>query len=398
MKSMTSDRFKLLVLTDNFPPRVGGIANVVALFCRSFPPEQISVVAPRASQGRTIWDTGSDADAAAFDAAQRYRIRRIAYAGTMKKTHLTLISLANLFVHTLWAYWRDRCSLVFFGKVWPIAAIGPLLRRLGIHYVAYCHGSEVMDPFGPRKERVRLNAMLAADCIIANSAYTRDYIIGKGIPAERVVVIHPKVDIERFDVPVDVEAFKAKEGLSGKRIILTVGRLMERKGQHLVLQAMPRVLNEIPDAVYVAVGVGPDRERLESLANELGVADRVRFPGDRHTLEFYHACDVFVMPSLDFTLNGDIESFGIVFLEANVCRKPVIGGRNCGMLDSVADGVSGLLVDPENIDELADAILRLLRDRAFAEKLGRQGYERAHNEFSIDRYASDFKARVLPLL
>jgi phosphatidylinositol alpha-1,6-mannosyltransferase len=395
---MASDRFKLLVLTDNFPPRVGGIANVVALFCRSFPPEQISVIAPRASQGRTIWDTGSNADAAAFDAAQRYRIRRIAYAGTMKKTHLTLLSLANLFMHALWAYWRDKCSLVVFGKVWPIAAIGPLLRRFGIRYVAYCHGSEVMDPFGPRKERVRLNAMLAADCVIANSAYTREYIIGKGVPSEQVVVIHPKVDIERFDVAVDVEAFKSREGIAGKRTILTVGRLMERKGQHVVIQAMRRVLDEFPDAVYVAVGVGPDRERLESLANELGVADHVRFPGDRNTLEFYHACDLFIMPSLDFTSKGDIESFGIVFLEANVCKKPVIGGRNCGMMDSVLDGETGLLVDPQNIDEVADAMLRLLRDRAFAEKLGRQGYERARREFSVDRYADDFRERVLPLL
>jgi phosphatidylinositol alpha-1,6-mannosyltransferase len=161
-----------------------------------------------------------------------------------------------------------------------------------------------------------------------------------------------------------------------------------RKGIDTVLGALARVRESVPDVVYVVAGEGPDRERLEELAGRAGVNGSVRFvgavPNDELAL-WYSLGDVFVMPSRSEP--PDVEGFGIVYLEAAACERPVVAARAGGVPDAVADGVSGLLVEPDDEVGLAQALTELLRDPARRADLGRRARERVLSEFTWDRIA-----------
>ncbi len=178
-------------------------------------------------------------------------------------------------------------------------------------------------------------------------------------------------------------------------MLLSVGRLVRVKGFDLVIRALPEVLRAVPDAVYVLVGSGPEEESLRAASRELGVEERVVFAGEvpyeelsRPGGAFYNACDLFVMPSREDRESGAVEAFGIAFLEAGACGKPVLGTRSGGAGEAVLDGETGLIVEPENPAALARAIVRLLTDRELAARLGASGRERVVRELNWERAAS----------
>jgi phosphatidylinositol alpha-1,6-mannosyltransferase len=174
------------------------------------------------------------------------------------------------------------------------------------------------------------------------------------------------------------------------QVILTVGNLVARKGHDTTICALPRLLQRVPDVTYLIVGDGPNLNQLETLATRLGVRNRVIFAGrmaDEVLAEVYALCDVFVMSSRVNLDEKDVEGFGIVFLEASACAKPVIGGRSGGVPEAIVDGVTGLLIDPNDPRQLSDTIALLLTDREFANRLGEQGRVRAVNDFSWRRVA-----------
>jgi phosphatidyl-myo-inositol dimannoside synthase len=174
--------------------------------------------------------------------------------------------------------------------------------------------------------------------------------------------------------------------------VLTVGRLVERKGHDTMLRALPRVIRQVPNVVYLIVGSGPYESRLRSLARELELEDNVVFCGhvpDDELVAYYHACDVFAMISRE--LPGDTEGFGIVFMEAAACAKPTVGGRSGGVPDAIVDGETGFLVAPTAPEQVADAIVRIGRDRSLARRLGEMGRVRVYDSF---RYG-DIAAGIL---
>jgi phosphatidylinositol alpha-1,6-mannosyltransferase len=167
-------------------------------------------------------------------------------------------------------------------------------------------------------------------------------------------------------------------------VVLCVGRLVERKGQDVLIRSLPQVAAAVPEVLCVLAGSGADRSRLEELARDLGVADRVCFLGFVPETELpgcYAAADVFAMPSRYLPSAGDVEGFGIVFLEANAAGVPVVGGRSGGVEEAVRDGYTGLLVDPEDPAAVAGALTRLLQDEGLRRQLGAQGRERARLDF-----------------
>jgi len=171
-------------------------------------------------------------------------------------------------------------------------------------------------------------------------------------------------------------------------VIGTLSRLVERKGFDTVLRAMPRVLEEFPDALYLVVGDGPDRPRLEAMVRDLGLGGSVHFAGsaDEESLAaWFRTLDVFVMPSREIPSSGHVEGFGIVFLEAGACGRPVIGGRSGGVVEAVQDGSSGVLVNPGDPEDLARALLAMLRDPQRARHLGRSGRLRVEREFTWEK-------------
>jgi phosphatidylinositol alpha-1,6-mannosyltransferase len=214
-----------------------------------------------------------------------------------------------------------------------------------------------------------------------------------GVSKEKIKLIYPKTDFMKFDRSMEIGSIVDKYHLKGKSIILSINRLIERKGNDVMVQAMPAILKEIPNAVYVIGGSGQYEGKLREMVKDFHLEERVIFVNnlsDNEVIKFYKSCDVFVMPSRTLR-QEDTEGFGVVFLEANACGKPVIGGRSGGIPEAVAEGYSGLLVDPLNVDEIARAVIRLLKDKDYATQLGTQGKKRVQEQFDSRFYIQDIK-------
>jgi phosphatidylinositol alpha-1,6-mannosyltransferase len=210
---------------------------------------------------------------------------------------------------------------------------------------------------------------------------------GLGARGDRILVTRYGTDPERFR-PLDALPLRERLELGKRPVLLTIARLVPRKGIDSVLEALAAVRRAVPDLVYVVAGDGPDRERLVELARRLGVDESVRFVGAVEDAElplWYSLGDVFVMPSRSDP--PDVEGFGIVYLEAAACERPVVAARAGGVPDAVADGVSGLLVEPGDRDGLARALAELLSDPARRANLGRRARERVLAELTWDRIA-----------
>lgn len=295
-------------------------------------------------------------------------------------------------------WWRLKCvfrpDLILTDFCWS-GNIALLLKRLlGIPLVVFAHGNELLKLSIKQWNKPRL-CLEKADQVIAISRYTRSLLRDIGIPDEKVSVVLQGVDPGLF-FPIsqeEVAAAKAKYGVKGKKVLLTTGGLLRRKGQDRVIEALPRVLRKHPDLVYLIAGEGKDEPAYRKLADKLGLGEQVRFLGRIPTTgdlrELYNICDIFIMPSrLDLEARS-VENFGITFIEAGACGKPVIGGRSGGIPEAIIDGVTGLLVDPESVEEIAGAVLSLLADPVRAKEMGERGRERALNELTWARICGE---------
>jgi phosphatidyl-myo-inositol dimannoside synthase len=284
---------------------------------------------------------------------------------------------------------RERPQVVQLATAYD-GYIGMWLRRwFRLPFVVYAHGNEILDARQSSWAKPRLSLFEAAR-VLANSRFTAHLVEQLGVSAAKLEVIHPGCDVERLKPCVAAAAVK-QEFLgehSNGRVLLSVGNLVMRKGHDMVIQALPRLVKSFPELVYLIVGDGPHRGELENLAQALGVRERVIFAGrvsNERLREVYALAEVFVMPSRERLDACDVEGFGMVFLEASACGKAVVAGRSGGVEDAVVDGVTGLLVDPADVNELASAVSALLSHREFAARLGSQGRSRAVAQFAWSR-------------
>ncbi|MEZ8222144.1 Glycosyltransferase involved in cell wall biosynthesis [Candidatus Fervidibacteria bacterium JGI MDM2 JNZ-1-D12] len=315
-----------------------------------------------------------------------------------KSRRLSLKSKWQFTLQALKAAWQWRPDLVICTHV-GLAPVGWLLRMLRQRpYWVVAHGIEVWGalPFWKR------NALRKAERVLAVSAFTRNRLIERHqVSPERIAVLPNTLDGSLLTIPPDGERL-TRLGVNGRRVILTVGRLVasERyKGHDVVLQALPAVLTKVPNAVYLVVGDGDDRARLERLAQQLGVQNHVVFTGqvtDAELAACYRACDVFALPAQtvldDHAPKG--EGFGIVFLEAMAFGKPVVGPNYGAPAEFIRHGEHGLLVDPKSPDEVAEAIITLLTQPERARRMGEAGRAWVMQEFSYER----FKERLVEVL
>lgn len=347
---------------------LGGIQRYLYDIYSHFPPAEVAVLAP--------WIEGCDA----FDRAQPFCIYRRDFSLGTRFYKLRWLPLWMSIFHV----WRwERPDVIHCSQPLPMGLATLSLKTLaGGPYLTYVHGNDVIYPQLSSLSRQALyRVLVGASRVITNSVFTREYVLRLGVAADQVAVIHPPVEMARLAV---YEQPSAAAKLASQRIILSVGRLVTYKGYDVVIQALPQVLARVPEAHYVIVGEGPDQRRLEVMADGLGVRHRVTFAGrvsDRELAGWYHICEVFVMLSRPELTIGNVEGFGIVYLEANACGKPVVAGRSGGISDAVMDGVTGRLVDPLDVDQAAEVIIELLMDRALAARLGSQGQERVQAEF-----------------
>lgn len=283
-----------------------------------------------------------------------------------------------------------RYDLVVCGVAHPSAILAWITHRLtGRPYAVFAYGEDVTEVEGSRLKTWLLTRALRDACaILPISTFTRRRIEALGVPPERITDMPLWVDTARFDriSSADVATRRAQLGLAGKRVILTVARLEERKGHDTVIRALRSVHESVPEVHYVIVGSG-DQQALRELAAAEGVADRVQFMGrvpDEDLPLYYHLCDVHVMVSRWSAETKHVEGFGLVYLEAASCSKPSIGGTAGGCPDAIEDGVTGMLVDPTSVEELGSALRVLLTDMERAAAMGEAGRRRVCAQFCKD--------------
>lgn len=357
-----------LFITNDFPPMIGGLATLYSRLCAAAPPDRVLVLVPRS---RGSWS---------FDRKQPFRIFR-RWAPTGIHPIARLIQVGSFLIRASRIIRRESVSRVHLGHLY-LGPIGLVMRRLHrTPYIVYLHGGDMAGYTRWRAVQRVVRAVLQdAELVVVNSAFTRDSYRAMGFELPRVEILTMPVALDRFRPNLDVAPIRMRYELDGARVLLTVGRLVARKGHDLVIKALPGVLEAVGDVRYIIVGSGPEEERLRALSRAMNCVERVIFArsvSDEEVPLLYAACDVFVMPSRALPSRDGVEGFGIVFLEAGASGKPVVGGRSGGIGEAVLDGTTGVLVDPSNHGELETTLIRLLRNPAEAARLGESGRDRA---------------------
>ncbi len=380
---------RILLVANVFPPVIGGSASVYKSICEHLGSD-VMVVAPKQSHttGQAIegWRES--------DAQMGFPVYRVERLRAPVRTAPAVPVLGSVWrqvtedlpirkdvrreVHKVMQEFRP--DAVCLGDLAALSWLGAELMREGMPVVQFIHGEELTVDTASRRLRQEMGAALRRlDGLIAVSSFTREQLVGLGVEPARIHLIVNGVDTARFTPGPRNSEVVAQQRLSGKKVLLTLARVEEKKGQDMVIRALPRILAVEPEAVYVIAGTGPHLDRLRELAAECGVAEAVRFAGrvaDRDVVEYYRTCDIFLMPNRTLA-NGDTEGFGLVFLEAGACRKPVIGGRDGGVPDAVLDQQTGLLVNGNSVEEITQAVVRLLRDQPLADRLAEAGLAQA---------------------
>lgn len=361
-----------ILFANDFPPITSGIATFFHRLWRHLPPDRTEICAPRAPGSAEI------------DADYPIAVHRL----PLPLGESFLAKAAKTAIPPVWALQRmlDRTpNRLHCGQVFSSGLLGLACRRwFGLPYVVYVYGSETVRLGGTGRSRDLMLAILSeADTVVTNSDSTTREFADFGVARDRLLRVYPGVDPRVFVPAPPDPAWVERLGLDGKRVLLTVARLDQRKGHDLVIRALARLPD---DVVYLVPSKGREEDRLKSLVDELGLTNRVHFLGfvpDEDLPTLYNLCDIHVMPNRvteGTQLEGDIEGFGISFVEAGSCGKPVVGGRSGGAMESVQDGRTGLLVDPTSEDELVDAIGSILDDADRAAEMGRLARARVEQE------------------
>jgi phosphatidylinositol alpha-1,6-mannosyltransferase len=291
----------------------------------------------------------------------------------------------------------SEIDAVHTGRVLPEGLVGLLVARLvRVQLVVYAHGEEITTWRQPGKFRVMRFVYRHADIVVANSEFTRDELLKLGVAENRIRLIYPGVDVERFCPGLPCDDLKEVVALaSNEKLVLSVGRLSRRKGFDMVIRSLPELISQGILVRYAIIGIGEDQAYLTNLSRNLGVEGRVHLLGHvspEDLPRWYNACDVFAMPNRE--INGDTEGFGMVFIEAAACGKPSLAGVAGGTGSAVIEGVTGLRIDGNNIHEVVSRLSELLVHPDLAQALGAQGHERVLREHSWQRVAEKTMALI----
>jgi phosphatidylinositol alpha-1,6-mannosyltransferase len=364
----------ILVYSAGFPPLKGGIEQFVYNACKQ--------LADRGHRVRVI--AGSTERDEEFDRHQEFSICRY------KK--LAMFSSFFAAYKILSLCFAEKTDMLFLGHFGSTHLFGAVLAKkiLRIPYVILVHGSDLNAYLHGFTwiDRVFAKIVLKnARRIIVNSNRTKENVVRHKYPPDQVYVVNPGTDIKKFIPRNDINIIKNRLYGSDRKILLSIGRLVKRKGHDRIIKALPEVIKRVPNVLLIIVGKGSEEASLKTLARDMRLHNYVRFAGsvnEEQKISYYQSCDVFIMPSFEIRKAdmNDYEGFGIVYAEANACGKPVIGGRSGGVKEAVIDGVTGILVDPDNIHEISESIIRLLIDQRYAKKLGENGRRRVEEELN----------------
>jgi phosphatidylinositol alpha-1,6-mannosyltransferase len=348
---------RTLVVTNDFPPRQGGIQSFVHQLALRQPPGSIAVYA-------------SDHEGSAeFDAQLPFPVRR----------HPTglLVPTPSARARVVQALQDFGCTGVWFGAAAPLGLLAPALRAAGAEQIlAMTHGHEAGWALLPGARQALRRIGASCDVVTYLGPYTKNRMAGAFAGRARLEQLTPGVDIETFRPDVDGSTVRQRYDLGGRPVVVCVSRLVRRKGQDVLLRALPMLRAAVPGVVVLIVGAGKYRAELERLAADLGVENDVVFTGGVPYAELpahYAAGDVFAMPCRTRRGGMDVEGLGIVYLEASATGLPVLAGDSGGAPDAVLDGETGYVVDGRNVHAVAERLTMMLHDDALRTRLGAAG-------------------------
>ena len=369
---------RLILITQDFPPEVGGIQTYSYEYARQLSKycDYFAVIAP------------SKPDSELTDKKLDFPVFRFNISNSLLFLKLYR-ELGNIV--------EENSIDATFHAQWHTILPAASLRNKGKLGKVFCavHGRELLfNPYHKKfileniYNRYRKNSLQKVDHLYPVSDFTSKELEKYGIEKDKKTVQHNGTDLSQFNKNlVDEKSRKRiieRYNLSGKKVVLTVCRLVSRKGVDIVIKAIKKLSDKYPDLIYIVIGSGPEMDRYKELARNLAVDDKVIFTGrvedEKEFIAFYDVSDVFVM--VPRSGKSNVEGFGIVYLEANAFGLPVIGSKSGGIPSAIADGETGLLVDEDNPEQLASALDKLLDNRDYARKLGNNGLMRIKNELN----------------
>ena len=364
---------KVLLATTQFWPDVGGVPRLLATLCQTRP-ERVSLQILSIRNHPIGWRGQYDLPIKWVEPRSANGITSVAY---------------------FFQLWRDvrntKPDIIFSGIGFPTAILAAAVSWLTKVPLAVYTYSEDLTIQGSLKRSLLGWALNRAEVIFTLADFGRRQLLPLGVTHPTIYLMPPGIDT----LPYLAEA--ASTLAARPFTLLTVARLVLRKGQDTVIRALPRLQKSIPGIQYLIVGSGPDEQPLRELAQRLGVENNVQFIGpvpDADLPGIYQNCDVFVMPSRVSMDGSEVEGFGIAYLEAGATAKPVIGGRNGGVEAAILDGVTGFLIDPSDVTELAERIEQLACHHDLALQMGKAARARVLAEFS----AANFGTKVFTIL
>lgn len=374
---------KILLVTNDLGPRAGGIESFV-----------LSLV-ERVPKGCLIIYTSTQKGSAPFDAQllERFgavviRDRAKILLPTPRVNHRAVKILKQYQIKTVW-----------FGAAAPLALMAKQLRTSGAtNIVALSHGHEIWWAKIPILKQLLRKIIKDVDHLGYLGQFTKGEIVKASNQIDKFVQIAPGIDTDHF-MPKSARADLIKKyRLEDRRVIVSVGRLVHRKGQDKLIESLPKILQSFPGAVLLLVGEGPIKQMLKNTAKQLGVTNQVIFAGRVQHIDLPdYIClgEVFAMPVRSRFAGLEAEGLGIVYLEASACGLPVIVGNSGGATDAVIDGVTGLLVDGSDIDQIADAVCKLLTDQSRAKAMGLAGRGWVIENWQINTWSEKFNKLLL---
>ncbi len=309
------------------------------------------------------------------------------------------------FIQLLYTWFQNsskhKTDVVICGMILPPGLIAFVLKKFfNIPYVVFAYGAELIGWQKAKSSNYLSTQILDfADKVIVISRYSRTLVYDMGVNEKKIEIIYPGADTTKYHPGIDTQPLINKLNLKNNKIILTVSHLVDRKGHDVVIKSLPGVLRKVPNLKYVIVGQGTYRQKLEWLVEKLNLEQTVIFVGyvgDEELPAFYNMCDLFIMPSR--VVGNSVEGFGISYIEANACSKPTIGGKGGGVSDAILDGITGFLVDPLDVEQIAETIILLLKDKYLAEKLGKNGLQRVEKELNWRIVAQKVRQATLSVL
>ncbi len=354
---------------------IGGVANYYQGICDHLPNNKISVLTVKKD--------------------------KIFYSKNYPVYRRNLISNLPIWPKWLPVFWhlwkiakKEKVKTVLVGQILPLGTAALCLSKiLNFDYAIFAHGMDILLPQkNSRKKWLSKKILKNAKITVANSNFTKQNLLKLGVNENKIIVLYP---CPRVKPPADKKIkgdLIEKYNLKNKKIILSAARLVKRKGFDAVIKAIPQVAKEINNFIYIIAGEGKHGDELKKMAFASSHFDKIIFTektSDEELKALYGLCNLYIMPSRN--INGDVEGFGIVYLEAGSFGKAVIAGKSGGVVEAVINNKTGILVNPESVSEISRALIRLLKDKNLSDILGQYAQEKIKNEFNWNQQVKKLK-------